>query len=85
MKFSIITVCLNSIRTIEETIKSVLEQKKYNIDLEYIIIDGGSTDASIDVIKKYESYIDYWASEPDNGVYNAMNKAVRVGYFLLGK
>ena len=57
------------------TINSVLGQSFQGF--EYIIIDGGSTDGSIDIIKKYESRIDYWVSEPDNGVYNAMNKGIR--------
>ena len=56
------------------TINSVLEQSFQNF--EYIIIDGGSSDGSVEVIKKYESQIDYWVSEPDKGVYNAMNKGI---------
>ena len=57
------------------TINSVLEQT-YK-DFEYIIIDGGSTDGSLEVIKKHAAQIDYWVSEPDNGIYNAMNKGIR--------
>ena len=48
----------------------------YN-DVEYIIIDGGSTDGTLDIVKKYENYIAYWISEPDSGIYNAMNKGVK--------
>lgn len=58
--------------TIEETIVSVLDQN-YS-DLEYIIIDGGSTDGTVDIIKKYTSRLTYWKSEPDGGMYHALNK-----------
>lgn len=75
MKFSIITPCLNSAATIEDTIKSVLNQKY--ADLEYIIVDGGSTDATLDVIKKYQSRIAKVISEPDLGIYDAMNKGIK--------
>ena len=75
MKFSIITINYNNKDGLEMTINSVLGQSFQGF--EYIIIDGGSTDGSIDIIKKYESRIDYWVSEPDNGVYNAMNKGIR--------
>lgn len=75
MKYSIITINYNNKDGLEMTIKSVLGQAFQ--DFEYIIIDGGSTDGSIDIIKKYESQIDHWVSEPDNGVYNAMNKGIR--------
>jgi glycosyltransferase involved in cell wall biosynthesis len=71
---SVITVVLNGKKYLEETIKSVLNQTYDNI--EYVIIDGGSTDGTIDIIKKYEDKIDYWVSEPDNGIYDAMNKAI---------
>ena len=74
-KISIITVCYNAIETIEKTIKSVLAQEYNNI--EYIIIDGGSTDGTLDVIKKYSSNIAKCISEPDNGIYDAMNKGIK--------
>lgn len=69
---TIITVVYNGVKIIEETIKSVISQTYPN--LEYIIIDGGSTDGTVDIIKKYEYKISYWVSEKDNGVYVAMNK-----------
>ena len=72
---SIITVVLNGAETLERTILSVLRQDFD--DLEYVIIDGGSTDGSLDIIRRYESEIHYWRSEPDNGLYDAMNKGVR--------
>ena len=73
-KISIITVSYNAVATIEQTILSVINQTYENI--EYIIIDGGSTDGTIDIIKKYEDQISYWISEPDNGIYDAMNKGI---------
>lgn len=75
MKLSIITVNFNDAEGLERTIKSVISQTFH--DYEYIIIDGGSTDGSVDVINKYESYIDYWVSEPDGGIYPGMNKGLR--------
>ena len=71
---SIVTVTLNSEKYIEETIQSVLNQKNKNF--EYIIIDGGSSDKTINIIKKYENKIDYWVSEPDKGLYDAFNKGL---------
>lgn len=71
---TIITVCFNDGEYLEETIKSVIHQTYSNI--EYIIIDGGSTDNTINIIKKYESKIDHWLSESDKGIYDAMNKGV---------
>jgi glycosyltransferase involved in cell wall biosynthesis len=71
---SIITVVYNGAETLEKTVESVLDQTYDNV--EYIIIDGGSTDGTLDVIKKYENGIDYWISEPDKGIYDAMNKGI---------
>ena len=72
--FSIITVVLNNQEFLEATIKSVLNQSFKNY--EYIIIDGGSNDRTIDIIKKYENKIDYWVSERDKGLYDAFNKGM---------
>ena len=69
---SVITVSYNAVSTIEQTILSVINQTYSNI--EYIIIDGGSTDGTIDIIRRYEDKIAYWVSEPDRGIYDAMNK-----------
>lgn len=74
MKVTIITVCFNSVDTIEETIVSVLSQNYHN--LEYIIIDGGSTDGTLALINKFSNKINHILSEPDNGVYDAMNKGI---------
>lgn len=74
MKLSIITIAFNSAETIEDTIKSVLDQDYSNI--EYIIIDGGSTDGTLGIIDHYKDNIAVVISEPDNGLYDAMNKGV---------
>lgn len=74
MKLSVITINLNNKRGLEKTVKSVLSQTY--TDFEYLVIDGGSTDGSIDVIKDNAQKINYWISEPDKGIYNAMNKAI---------
>lgn len=74
-RLTVVTVCRNSIEYIERAIKSVLHQSYKNI--EYIIIDGSSSDGTIEVIKKYSPYISYWISEPDQGVYQAMNKGIK--------
>ena len=73
---SIVTVVFNEANLLEETIKSIINQSDDNI--EYIIIDGGSTDSTLDIIQKYEAKIDYWISEKDNGIYDAMNKAIKL-------
>ena len=70
-KISIITVSFNSAKTIKETIESILIQDYNNI--EYIIIDGGSSDETINIVKSYSEKISYFISEKDNGIYDAMN------------
>ena len=74
MKISIITICLNRHEVIKDTIESVLSQKYNNI--EYIVIDGGSSDGSLEIINSYSSNIDCLISEPDNGIYQAINKGL---------
>ncbi len=75
MKYSIITINYNNRDGLRRTIESVVNQTFR--DFEYIIIDGGSTDGSVEVIKEYANCIDYWVSEPDKGIYNAMNKGLK--------
>ena len=71
---TVITVVYNGYIHLEQTIQSVVNQTYSNI--EYIIIDGGSTDVTLDIIHKYQNKIDYWISEPDNGIADAMNKGL---------
>lgn len=71
-KITVVTPVYNQARYLEETIKSIVNQGYPN--LEYIIIDGGSTDGTVDVIKKYEKHLAYWVSEPDKGMYHAIQK-----------
>ena len=73
-KISVVTICYNAVATLEQTMLSILNQTYSNI--EYIIIDGGSTDGTVDIIKKYADKLAYWVSEPDKGIYDAMNKAI---------
>ncbi|MBJ6119794.1 glycosyltransferase [Pontibacter sp. BT310] len=73
-KLSIITINYNNKKGLLKTVKSVIKQE-FN-DCEYIIIDGGSTDGSIDIIKEYSNLISYWVSEHDRGIYHAMNKGI---------
>lgn len=76
MKVSIITVCYNSEKTIEDTIRSVAGQT-YK-DIEYIIVDGGSTDQTNEIVKKYSDVVSVHISEKDNGLYDAMNKGIKL-------
>jgi glycosyltransferase involved in cell wall biosynthesis len=71
---SVVTVVRNGKKHLERAIQSVINQTYDNV--EYIIIDGASSDGSLDIIKKYEGVLDYWVSEPDQGVYDAMNKGI---------
>lgn len=85
MKISIITVVLNGVNSIEDTIKSVISQAYANI--EYIVIDGGSVDGTVSIVQKYSDKISYWISEKDDGLYYAMNKGLEIAngdyvYFL---
>lgn len=76
MKISIITVCFNSEKTVRDTIESVLSQDYH--DIEYIIIDGGSSDETVSIVSEYNNKITKLISEPDQGIYDAMNKGIRV-------
>lgn len=83
MKVSIITINYNNATGLERTIKSIVSQN--HTDFEYLVIDGNSSDRSIDIIKENESRIDFWISEPDSGIYNAMNKGIKLakGEYIL--
>ncbi|GHS97386.1 glycosyl transferase [Bacteroidia bacterium] len=74
MKLSIITINLNNQDGLRKTIESAISQTF--TDFEYIVIDGASTDGSVDIIEAYADRITYWISEPDKGIYNAMNKGI---------
>ena len=75
IKLSIITINRNNAEGLKRTILNVINQKF--TDYEYIIIDGNSTDDSIEIIKKYSEHVSFWVSEPDSGIYNAMNKGIK--------
>lgn len=75
-KFSIITVTYNAAKVLEDTIQSIVTQTYKNT--EYIIVDGGSTDGTLDIIQKYKEHIHTVVSEPDKGLYDAMNKGIKL-------
>lgn len=83
LKLSIITINYNNLEGLQRTVESVVKQT--STDFEYLIIDGGSTDGSAAYIKSQSSHFDYWISEADSGIYNAMNKGIKVsnGEYLL--
>ena len=74
-KFSIITVVKNDEINLEKTIKSIIKQRELN-DVEYIVIDGKSNDRTVEIINKYKKHINKFISEPDKGIYDAMNKGL---------
>lgn len=76
MKISLLTVSFNSETTIKDTVESIQSQD-YK-DIEYIVVDGNSSDGTVGIIKSYDSLISKWISEPDKGIYDAMNKAIRM-------
>jgi len=76
LKVSVVTVCYNSADTIEDTIRSVLSQQHDR--LEYVVVDGGSTDGTLDILARYQDQIDKVVSERDRGIYDAMNKGVHL-------
>ncbi|WP_309609395.1 glycosyltransferase family 2 protein [Flavobacterium sp.] len=82
-KLSIITINYNNASGLQRTIESVAAQQ-YS-DMEYIVVDGGSTDESLEIIKQHEKFINKWVSEKDNGIYNALNKGIKMatGNYLL--
>ena len=74
--FSVITVCRNAQHTIEDTLQSVITQSYHHV--EYIVIDGNSTDGTLSIIRRYQERIAHVVSEPDRGLYDAMNKGLRL-------
>ena len=71
---TVITVVFNGAETLRDTIESVMKQNYDNV--EYIVVDGGSSDATVDILRQYDHVIDYWFSEKDSGIYDAMNKGI---------
>ena len=85
IKFSVVTATYNAVKTLRQAVESVFAQNYPAV--EYIIIDGGSTDGTVDILRAYSSRLAYWISEPDAGIYDAFNKGIRAAtgdyiYFL---
>lgn len=76
MKVSVITVCFNNFETLERTLQSVISQDWHNV--EHILIDGGSTDGTLAIVDRYRCHLAYFVTEPDDGIYDAMNKGLAV-------
>lgn len=79
---TVVTVVFNGAETLQDTIESVMKQTYDNV--EYIVVDGGSSDATVDILRRYDHVIDYWFSEKDDGIYDAMNKGIAFcsGYYV---
>lgn len=75
MRLTIVTINLNDAKGLQKTLSSVWERQSFS-DFEHIVIDGGSTDGSVEVIRQYADKLAYWVSEPDKGIYSAMNKGI---------
>ena len=85
IKFSVVTATYNAVKTLRQAVESVFAQNYPAV--EYIVIDGGSTDGTVDILRAYSSRLAYWVSEPDAGIYDAFNKGIRAAtgdyiYFL---
>jgi len=78
IQLSVITICYNIKEEIERTCQSIVAQTTH--DFEWVVIDGGSTDGTLDILNKYKDHIDIFVSEPDKGIYNAMNKGIRLAH-----
>ncbi|MDR1874149.1 MAG: glycosyltransferase [Synergistaceae bacterium] len=77
-RVTVVTVCLNAESTLETALRSVLDQSRAGVDVEYIVIDGGSTDGTLRIIEKYADRLAHIISEPDRGIYDAFNKGIRL-------
>ena len=77
-QLSIITVTFNAAQSVEKTIRSVINQTVFDDQIEYIVIDGGSTDGTLDILERYRDKFAHLVSEPDHGIYDAMNKGARL-------
>ena len=76
MKISVVTVCRNSSSTLRDALDSVARQRRGGFEVEHIVVDGGSSDGTVGILKSYGGL--KWVSEPDNGTYDAMNKGIRM-------
>ena len=84
MRFSIVTTTYNSVATVRNTVESVAAQV-FDGDIEYIVVDGGSTDGTLELLAHYTDVVDILVSEPDNGLYDAMNKGIQPYLIIAGE